>query len=365
MVRVAQISFFSDPQGRSPEHLLQAWPTVPALANAAARGGASVAVIQASTHTGQLRRDGVGYHFLPCDPAALQSLLQDMQPEVLHVQGLGFSQEVLDLAAMAPGCPIVLQDRADRPPRKPWQWPLQRRALSAARGLMFCARAQAAPFRRRGLIRTGTRIYELPGSSCSFRPLDQEEARRSTGLAGDPCLLWVAHLDRNKDPLTVLDGVAMAADQLPGLQFWCCFGRAPLLDAVKARIAGDPRLVGRVHLLGALPHERIERLMSAADYLVQGSHHESTGYSLLEALACGLPPLVTDIPSFHVLTNRGAVGQLWSRGRPESLAAALLKLCAEPRAQQRAAARACFEAQGSLEALGRKLVAAYVDLLRP
>ncbi len=364
-ISVAQISFFSDPRGRAPAQLLQDWHTVPMLAEAAALGGARVSVIQASAHTARFSRGGIDYHFLPCErePAALQALLQTLQPEVLHVQGLGFAREVLSLAAMAPGCPIVLQDRADRPQRRPWAWLLQRRALSAARGLMFSADAQAESFRRHRLIRAGTRIYELPGSSCSFVPRDPDEARRTTGIHGDPCLLWVAHLDRNKDPLTVLDGVAMAAERLPGLQLWCCFGNAPLLDAVQARIAGDPRLAGRVHLLGALPHARVELLMSAADFLVQGSHHESTGYSLLEALACGLPPLVTDIPSFRALTGDGTAGALWSPGRPETLAAALLQLASEPRAAQRTAARACFEARGSVEALGAKLAAAYADLL--
>jgi glycosyltransferase involved in cell wall biosynthesis len=209
------------------------------------------------------------------------------------------------------------------------------------------------------------RIYELPESSCRFRPLDQGEARAATGLSGDPCLLWVGHLDRNKDPLAVLDGLALAVPKLPGLELWCCFGRAPLLQEVRARIAGDPRLVGRVHLMGSVPHDRIETLMAAADFLVQGSHREGSGYGVLEALACGLPPLVTDIPSFRVLTAGGAGGRLWKRGSAASLAEALLKLNAEPPSLRRSAARACFEAHSSFDALGRKLVAAYTDLLVP
>jgi glycosyltransferase involved in cell wall biosynthesis len=367
MVAVAQISFYSDPQGRAPSRLLQDWSTLAIVAEAAARGGARVSVIQASEHREHRRAGGVDYHFLPCDrePALLRDLLGQLQPDVLHVQGLGFAREVLGLAALAPGRPIVLQDHADRPPPRPWRWPLWRRGLSAARGLMFCAREQAGPFRRRGLIRGGTRIYELPESSSRFEPRDQAEARRATGLSGDPCLLWVGHLDRNKDPLAVLDGLALAAPSLPGLELWCCFGHAPLLGEVRARIAGDPRLAERVHLLGTVPHARIELLMAAADFLVQGSHREGSGYSLLEALACGLPPLVTDIPSFRVLTGGGAAGRLWSPGRPASLAEALLRLNAEPPARRRAAARACFEAQSSLDALGRKLVAAYTDLLTP
>lgn len=364
MVAVAQISFFRDPQGRAPEQLLQAWPTLATVADAAALGGAQVSVIQACGETRYLGRGAVDYHFLPCDrePALLRRLLATLRPQVLHVHGLGFAREVLGLAALAPGCPIVLQDHADRPPRWPWRWPLWRRSLAAARGLMFCARDQVEPFRRRGLLPEGLAVYEVPESSCHFQPGDPAEARAATGLSGDPALLWVGHLNANKDPLTVLDGVARLVEHLPGLRLWCCFGQAPLLGAVQARIASDARLAGRVHMLGAVPHAQVERLMAAADYLVQGSHQEGSGYSVIEALACGLPPVVTDIPSFRALLAGGAAGRLWPLGQPVAFAEALLQLHAQPPDQRRVAARACFEQQMSPQALGRKLAAVYADV---
>jgi len=100
-------------------------------------------------------------------------------------------------------------------------------------------------------------------------------------------VLWVGHLTTGKDPLAVLDGVARAAAQLPGLQLWCAFGSAPLLDEVRRRIEHDPRLRGRVHLLGKVAHTHVETLMRATDAFVSGSHSEGSGYALLEALACG------------------------------------------------------------------------------
>ena len=363
MVKVVQIGFHRDPQGRAPERLLQDWPTVTQLAQAAAGAGAEVSVVQASAGVQQLHEAGIAYHFLPCDsqPERLGALLARLQPEVLHVQGLSFVREVRALAALVPGRPIVLQDRADAPPR-PWHWPAWRRALTTASGLMFCAREQAQPFRRRGLITAGTRVYEVPGSSCGFVPRDQAKARAETSLAGSPCLLWVAHLDDNKDPLTVLDGVALAAQRLPGLQLWLCYGRAPLYEAVRERMR-SPDLAGRVHLLGAQPHARIEALMAAADILVQGSHREATGYSVVEALACGLGLAVTDIPSFRALAGGCMAARLWPAGDAARLADAIVTLASQPAAQRRAAARARFESHCSAEALGRCLVAAYEDLL--
>lgn len=373
MARVVQINPHLDLLGRPPAQLLRDWPTLVHCARSAADAGAGVSVLQCCARREHIAQDGVDYHFLPFDAgdgrpsAPLVEMLGRLQPDVIHLQGLDSAREIHWLAALAPDAPLLVQDHAGHPPRRPWTWWRWRRALARVRGLMFCAREQAQPFVRRGLIRPRTRIYEVPESSCDFQPRDPAESRRATGLAGDPCLLWVAHLDENKDPLTVLDGVALAAARLPGLQLWMCFGKAPLYDAVRERLR-DPRLAGRVHLLGQVEHARVEALMSAADFLVQGSHREGSGYSVIEALACGLSPVVTDIPSFRSLLGPlpgSRAAGLWPTGDAQGLAEALVALAAESPPARRIAVRARFEAHCSPAALGRSLVAAYADALSP
>lgn len=370
-MHVVQIDPFTDTLGRPPEQLLGEWWTLVHCARSAADAGARVSVVQSSSRSDHLAQHGVDYHFLPLDggrgrpSTAFADLLQRLRPDVLHMHGLGFTREVYWLAQLAPRLPLLLQDHAARPPGRPWTWWRWRRALARARGLIFCAREQAQPFMRRGLVDARTRIYEVPEASSDFRPREREAARRLTGIAGDPALLWVGHLNANKDPLTVLDGVALALSRLPGLQLWMCFGTAPLHDAVLERLR-DPRLAGRVHLLGRQPHRHIEQLMSAADVLVQGSHREGSGYSVIEAMACGLSPVVTDIPSFRSLLGplpgQLAAG-LWPVGDAPGLADALVGLADQNRLlrQQRVLAR--FEAHCSLAAVGRGLVSAYADAL--
>ena len=53
---------------------------------------------------------------------------------------------------------------------------------------------------------------------------------------------------------------------------------------------------------------------SAADLFVVGSHHEGSGYALMEACACGAVPVVTGIPTFRLLTGSGSIGALWTPG---------------------------------------------------
>ena len=132
-------------------------------------------------------------------------------------------------------------------------------------------------------------------------------------------MLWVGHLNANKDPLTILEAVSIARRRLPGLQLWFCFGSAPMHQAVEARIAREVELRECVHLLGRVPHEQVETLMRAADLFVLGSHREGSSFSLIEALATGLTPVVSAIPSLRVLTGNGAVGALFPCGDARAL----------------------------------------------
>jgi glycosyltransferase involved in cell wall biosynthesis len=289
------------------------------------------------------------------------ALIRKLQPSVVHVHGLDFPADVAVLRGVLPDRPILVQDHASRPPRL-WRRRTWRRGLAVASAIAFCSREQSRPFARAGLIGARTQVCEIPESSSRFTPGAQAQARARTQLTGDPAVLWVGHLDANKDPLTVLDGLSEAGRSLPNLQLWCCFGKAPLWDAVTSRIARDPRLNGRVHLLGTVPHAEIEHMMRAANFFVAGSRREGSGYALIEALACGLPPVVTNIPSFRALTGDGAVGELWPCGSAQSLSEALLAIASQPREALRLRVRAHFEGQLSLEALGQKLAQTYRGL---
>jgi hypothetical protein len=91
-----------------------------------------------------------------------------------------------------------------------WRRGALRRALEKCSAVSFCARAQAEPFRGAGLLGPQVEVFEIPESTSSFKPGDQAAARAATGIHGDPAVLWVGHLNANKDPLTILDAVSIA-----------------------------------------------------------------------------------------------------------------------------------------------------------
>lgn len=367
-MHVAQINFEPVPAGTTPEEIFRQWPTLPDVAEAVAGAGTRVSVIQVAARQQYVARNAVDYFFtaVPATNApahrahCLANVLRELRPDVLHVHGLGFAADAFALAQILPQLPIVLQDHADHVPHW-WRRLPCRRRLAVATGVAFTAADLAQPFVRAGLFAPHTRLFAIAESSSHFVPGNPVHARRETGLHGDPCVLWIGHLSAGKDPLNTLDGIAQAALRLPGLQLWCVFGRAPLLAAVQQRIAVDPRLEGRVHLLGKVPHARVETLLQAADLFVAGSRAEGCGYALLEALACGVTPVVTDIPAFRALTGAGRVGQLWSCGDAAQLAAALI--AAAGTRPSPAQVRAHFDHTLSFAVLGRRWTQAYAQVL--
>jgi glycosyltransferase involved in cell wall biosynthesis len=374
-LRVTQVSFHCDADRRDAEALLHAWPTLPGVAIATARAGVDVTVVQGAARRQTIVRDGVEFRFvddarampthlpggipLVRRPGRILAQVAASAPDVVHVQGFQYPLAVRQLMRALPGVPVLVQDHASQPPagwrRRVWRWAY--RELAAA---TFTTREQAAPFLAAGVLRGDLPVFEVVEGSSTFTPGDRDVARRATGLGGDPCLLWTGHLDRNKDPLAALAAFELAAPRLPDARLWCCYGSAPLLDDVRRRIAPSAVLRERVTLLGTRPHAEMESLLRAADFLVQASHRESCGYSVLEALSCGTTPLVTDIPSLRRIV--GDAGSLTPVGDADALACAMVQWAGRDRAALRGAARARFERHLSFDVIGRELRATYEAL---
>lgn len=369
-LRVVQINSVIDEQDREPADLLDAWDTVSLVAEAAASAGADVHVLQASRARRQYRAAGVAYSFVPetrlwtgygpgLMPWRLAAELRRIRPDVVHFHG--FEAPVHLRAACSTGAPVLVQDHASYPVRRAkWarRWSLGRVAACA-----FTSAEQARPFALAGHLPPHVRVFEIPESSSRFTPGDRQDARETTGVFGDPALLWVGHLNVNKDPLTILRAVRRALHDLPDLHLWCAFAKADLLPEVEDLLRQCPQLARHVHLLGPVAHADVETLCRACDLFVQASHREGSGYALLEALACGLVPVVSDIPSFRSITG-GQIGSLAAPGDVDRFAAAIVAQARSLGSQSRATALAHFDAHLSPGALGRRLVSAYEELAR-
>ena len=355
--RVIVVGMHLDPRGRNPDDLLRsAWQGFGKSAAAARRAGADISIVQAAWADAERELDGVPCSFV--SPNRVWARVAAGSPDVIHFEGLALPSELRHLAAAFPGVPILAQDHGTPRPTGWRRWWL-RRGLRRLSGAAFTAREQAEPFLASGVLDPALPVFEIVEVSNGFTPGDQRAARSATGMDGSPCLFWAGHLDANKDPLTVLDAVAGLGSRLPGLRLHMTYRSAPLLSSVRARLERDPDLAERVRLLGEVPHEAMESHLRAADFFLQASHVESCGAAVLEALACGTPPIVTNIPSFRRFTDRGRVGALVPVGDEHGFRAAIEQWGGRDRPALRRAARDYFTRELSFEAMGRQLCAAY------
>jgi glycosyltransferase involved in cell wall biosynthesis len=186
-------------------------------------------------------------------------------------------------------------------------------------------------------------------------------AREASGITGSPALLWVGRLNANKDPLTVLAGFERIVGPCPGASLTMVFGTDLLLPEIRARLLQSPALQSRVRLVGYVPHEQLPAYYSAADLFVLGSHHEGSGYALIEACACGAIPVVTDIPAFRVITGDGRRGALWKPGDAASLADALREMAGRDLGALRSDLARHFASELSWAAIGGRALDIYAE----
>lgn len=363
-MRVVQVNYAFDKGLTDPDALLDRYVTLTGWSEALADAGVgAVAVVQRFHRDAQIRRNGIDYLFRA---GRIAEAVAAYRPDIAHVNGLTFSVQTWMLRrALGPSTAIVAQNHADG--GAVGRAPLLRLFGRAGRGhidaFLFAAAEHVEPWRRAGFIAPGQATYQVMEASTALQPVPRRAARDASGMRGSPAVLWVGRLNANKDPLTVLDGFARTAGALPGATLTMIYSEADLLSAVRERLQRSPELAARVRLLGEAPHDRMASFYSAADLFVVGSHHEGSGYSLMEACACGAVPVVTNIPSFRLLTGNETVGALWEPGDADGCARALLDVARRDLITERARLAEHFTRELSWSAVGRRAIEIYDAVL--
>jgi glycosyltransferase involved in cell wall biosynthesis len=168
--------------------------------------------------------------------------------------------------------------------------------------------------RRIGVIENGIEI-------ARYRTADDRDAlRRRLGLLPDKrYLIKVARFHPIKDHATLLRGFAGVATARPDVDLLLA-GDGPLRGDLEALVS-ELGLKDRVHFLG-VRHD-VPELLQAADLFLLTSICEAASLTLLEALAAGLPVVVTAVGGNPEIVREGVEGLLVPRGDAAALTAAI------------------------------------------
>jgi glycosyltransferase involved in cell wall biosynthesis len=308
-LHVVPLIYFYEPDLTTPESLLERYATIRPFAKALHDEGVRVTVVQRFETDLDFWDGGIRFRFCAdsCSPAlrkweipgpyhsavravCAEDHLQEPVHTAIHLNGLLYPVQLRALRRAIPhDCSIIVQHHAEAP-WSAFARPIQRLGLRAADGFFFAAKDLAASWVDLGLISKRQSIFQIMEGSNNFRCQDRVAARVRTGMVGDPVILWVGRLIPLKDPLTVLEGFARILRHAPQARLYMAYGTADMLPAVRERIAASKTLAQAVTLLGRIEHSQLEDIYNSADYFVLGSHHEGSGFSLAEAMACGVVP---------------------------------------------------------------------------
>ena len=222
----------------------------------------------------------------------IRGLLRELRPDLVHAHwlpGFAFFAAVAGarpLVAMAWGSDVL---RARPAQKLANRVALRRAALAMAdsQALLDAMVALGAPRSRCVLVNWGVDL-------AAFRPAgDRREVRAELGLGDGPVILSPRSLMPVYNPRVIVDAWAQVAAERDDVQL--------VLKhmGVVREVLGELPYPERVHVVGHVDYERMPAYYRAADVCVSIASSDSSPRSVWEAMACGTPCVLSDLPWAH------------------------------------------------------------------
>jgi glycosyltransferase involved in cell wall biosynthesis len=205
-----------------------------------------------------------------------------------------------------------------------------------------------------------------------FVPRPAAAARERLGLPTDASVVgMVASFKRQKNHLMFFRMARRVLDREPDTRFICV--GAPLYGGLQSsdryfsemkEAMERMKLARAVLLLGN--RDDLADVYNACDLTVLTSHREGTPNVLLEAMACGVPVVATDIADNAIIVPNGRVGYIVPGDDDKAMAERVLQLLNDEttRKQFAVAGRRRMETEFSIGSLVAKTSAVYAELLQ-
>lgn len=273
----------------------------------------------------EMRQSGVRYRFFKTSavefylPVRIISFLNKEQPDAVVLHGLRHVWQNFLTGVFLPRRCLIFAQHHGEPALRRGRW-LFRLADRFIHGYFFTASGIASDWNRKGLIALD-KVFEVPGGSTHFaRPVKDEAMRRFRTTGAQLVYIWVGRFNQNKDPDTLLKAFSRFARERLHVRLIVIFADKEVPDSTKKLADG---VEDNIHWVGKVSHHALMQWYSISHFVVSTSHAESTGFAVIEAMACGCVPVVTDIPAFRMITGDGACGALYPAGDVAALLSAL------------------------------------------
>ncbi len=226
------------------------------------------------------------------------------------------------------GLPVTVTLRGTEVPhsRNPALRPRLTRTLQAAARVFSVSDSLRRLAIELGAAAEKTEVVGNGVDTACFQPVDRADARARFGLPDSAKVLGsVGALVERKGMHRVIDVMPGLIKHHPDLHYLIVGGSSPEGDNRAELTAQVARLglAGRVHFLGALPPDELKWPLSASDVFVLATRNEGWANVFLEAMACGLPVVATDVGGNAEVVCRAELGSIVPFGDSAALQQAL------------------------------------------
>lgn len=249
----------------------------------------------------------------------LQRVIKEIQPDLIHA---GPIQTCAFLAAQAGFSPLVsmswgsdlLMD-ADRDEQMTW---ITHYALDRTQVLVGDCQAVSMKAQTFGFPPENIKLFPWGIDLTAFQPGGDSTLRTALGWQDNPVLLSLRAWEPIYGVDVLIKGFAKAVQKDPDLRLLLLGGGS--LDSQIRNLITTYELEPYLHLAGHIPNQDLVQYYQAADIYLSSSFSDGSSVSLMEALACGLPAVVSDIPGNLEWITPGEQGWLFQTGLAESMA---------------------------------------------
>jgi glycosyltransferase involved in cell wall biosynthesis len=213
--------------------------------------------------------------------------------------------------------PIILWHHAELPSQSRIKNLIYQLQNNWVRRYLFNGIDNAKPWINKGIL-DKAKISEIPEASSHFQFHDTKSKSK-------PTFIWIGRLIEGKHPLVFLRALKLLAESNLVFEAYFIYQTGELEKDVLSFIEIN-KMQAYLYLKKDIDANEVECLLNLANYFVSCSSYEGSGYSLIEALACGCIPIVSDIPAFNYLLNDLELKHFISKRFPEDLFCLLEKI---------------------------------------
>ncbi len=197
-----------------------------------------------------------------------------------------------------------------------------REAADGSAGLLAVSQAMKADMAALGMEANKIRVHHTGVDLDRFTLADRAAAKAAKGLRG-PVIATVGALIPRKGQTLVIE----ALTELPQAML-LLIGSGPDRQALEA-LTKKLGVSDRVRFLGSVPHADLPGWLAASDIMALPSASEGLANAWIEALACGVPLVISEAGGAHEVVDRAAAGRIVARS-PQSIRAGIAELLADP-----------------------------------